>query len=322
MTTDKPPGGCNITPTSQSQGPDDTTLAFLLTHEFQQAFYAWDAAQPARDGLHASSAHEPDAEWCTRQHVLADAFPAERQTKEQYLPSLQKFLHGWQIHGKWQYKLLEPTGLVVTYREEVAADEEYEADVEIGPELDHTHIDAESGIHFSPDAIIQYAGLTLPIEIKGINHEDYAGQEELYRVTVKNNGMLDMIAYEKAQEKRPGIVGATLAEAAERNKSIRSAIPQLNLYLRLLGLTEPPNNRGIILVEDKNTQDFCMWVYTYDPELVEKPLLRAKAVAYMAEEYKQNGTLPPRRCATRNESRAKRCPFRDACFSRANGGSV
>lgn len=299
-------------PTSSSTTPDSSTLAFLLTHEFQQAFHAWDAQQPARDGLHASSVLESDSDFCTRQHVLADAFPAERQTKDQYLPALQKFLHGWNIHEKWQYKLLKPTCLV-------AVNEHGQL------ELDLTHIDPDTGIKYSPDVILaKFAGLTLPIEIKGINHEDYAGQEEMYyKVVIQVADRQYGVSYVKAQDARPGIVGATLAEAAERNKSIRSAIPQLNLYLHLLGLTDPPNNRGIILIEDKNTQDFTLWVHVYDAALVEKPLHRAMDVRTAKQHFDFNdGDLPSRICATRNDSRAKRCPFRDACFSRANGGTV
>jgi len=189
-----------------------------------------------------------------------------------------------------------------------------------------THIDPATGIHFSPDAIIKFAGLTLPIEIKGINHDDFAGCEELYRrVPPDHTGtsMANLLGtYEKAQDKRSGIVGATLTEAMERNKSIRGAVPQLNLYMHLLGLTEPPNNKGIILVEDKNTQDFMLWVHTYDPEMVKKPIGKAASVQLYTAIYKQTNGLPARICNTRNDARAKRCPFRDACFNRPNGGEV
>src|SRR6266487_2250911 len=286
---------------------DNTTLAFLLTHEFNQAFYAWDAALPPRDGLHASSVLESDADFCVRQHVLADSFLDERQQKEQYLSALQKFLHGWQIHEKWQYKLLKSTGLVL-WNHSMG---EYE--------LDLTHIDPESDIKYSPDAIIEYAGFVMPVEIKGINHEDYAGQQELYRRVPPDHvgtSMANLLGtYEKAHDKRPGIVGATLQEAMGRNKSIRSAYPQVQLYMHLLGL-----QKGVILVENKNTQDFILWIVDYDASVVTKPLARAKDVKEANQEYYDLGILPERICATRNDARAKRCPFRDACFNRANGG--
>ncbi len=247
---------------------DNTTLAFLLTHEFNQAFYAWDAALPPRDGLHASSVLESDADFCVRQHVLADSFLDERQQKEQYLSALQKFLHGWQIHEKWQYKLLKSTGLVL---------------------WNHSMGEYE------------------------------LGQEELYRRVPPDHvgtSMANLLGtYEKAHDKRPGIVGATLQEAMGRNKSIRSAYPQVQLYMHLLGL-----QKGVILVENKNTQDFILWIVDYDASVVTKPLARAKDVKEANQEYYDLGILPERICATRNDARAKRCPFRDACFNRANGG--
>lgn len=295
--------------------PTNSTLEFLLTYEFERLFHAWDAAQPARTGMHASSVLEPDSDFCTRQHVLADAFPAERQTKDLYLPALQKFLHGWQIHEKWQQKLLKPSGMVVRKDEDVQP-------IIPAYELDMTHIHAETGISYSPDAIITFAGLTLPVEIKGINHNDYAGREELYRQkTVEIAQDQYAITYEKVQDKRLGVVGATLAQAMTRSKSIRQAVPQLNLYMHLLGLTEPPNNRGIVLVEDKNDQNFTLWVHTYDPEMSEEPLQRAQSVRTAKEHFDFNdGDLPSRICSTSNDPRAKRCPFADACFNRENSG--
>ncbi|SRR6266496_409553 len=291
---------------------EDSTLAFLLTHELQQAFVQWDAQQPAREGLHASSVLESDSDFCTREHILADTCPGERQQKEQFWKVLAMFVHGWAIHKKWQEDLLLPTGLVV------CSDEDGKL-----WEIDVTHIDPATGIHFSPDAIIKFAGLTLPLEIKGINHDDFAGCEELYRPIVTKLAFdVRSVSYEKAQDKRSGIVGATLTEAMERNKSIRGAVPQLNLYLHLLGLIEPPNNKGIILVEDKNTQDFMLWVHTYDPEMALEPVYKAHKVQVKIQHFHETGTLPSRICNTRNDARAKRCPFRDACFNRSNGDEV
>jgi hypothetical protein len=258
--------------------PDDSTLAFLLTNELQQAYQTWDKNQPARTGLHASSVLESDADFCTRQHVLAEQFPAERQQKEQYWKVLAMFANGWSIHKKWQEDILKPTGIVVKHTGD---------DADGWPllpvyELDLTHIHPETGIQFSPDAIIEYAGQTMVVEIKGINHEDFQG-----------------------------CVDKPLSAAANHNKSIRSAIPQVNLYLHLLGL-----QKGIILAEDKNTQDFMLWVWTYDPELAMKPISNAAKVQLYNAIYTQTNGLPARICSSINDSRAKRCPFRDACFRR------
>lgn len=253
---------------------DDQVLLFMLTSEIESAYHQWDAEQPARTGLHASSVLESDKDFCVRQHVIAEHYPDERQAKEQYLPSLQKFVHGWAIHKKLQEEIFKRTGRVIRH---LTGDHE----------LDLTHLDYETQIMFSPDVIIKYGDLTIPIEIKGINTEDFQG-----------------------------CVGKPLQEAAARNKSIRSAIPQLNLYLHLLGLTEPPNNRGIIFAEDKNTQKFEMWVHTYDAQLAEQPIDRAMHVKFMNRVHKRDLSLPAKICSSIMDSRAKRCPFRSACFTR------
>jgi len=295
----------NITPAHPPQAIDNTTLVFLLTHEFNQAFYAWDAALPPRDGLHASSVLESDADFCVRQHVLAGSFPDERQQKEQYLSALQKFVDGCAKHKKWQFDLLKLTGLVAVNKHGQL-------------ELDLTHVDPDTGIKYSPDVVLaEFAGFVMPIEIKGINHEDYAGCEELYkRVMHQYDDGSYVFKYEKAQDRRPGIVGASLQEAMERNKSIRSAYPQVQLYMHLLGLS-----KGVILIEDKNTQDFTMWIVDYDASIITKPLAHAEDVKEANQEYYDMGLLPQRICQARNDSRAKRCPFADACFKRANGGT-
>jgi len=284
---------------------DNRTLLYLLKQQFDRSFHDWDKNQPARTGLHASSVLESESDFCTRQHVIAEKFPETREAKDQYLPSLQKFVNGWALHKKWQEDLIGPSGLVkmgVVIREQEGLRITTQR-----PELDLTHIDPETGVHFSPDIILSFAGLTIPIEIKGINTLDFQGCPDLY-----------LESGEMYEEARPGIIGATLQEAAARNKSIRSAIPQINLYLHLLGLTTPPNNRGIILVEDKNTQEFELFVHEYDPELAIMPVQRAFQVRNSNEHFDFNdGELPERNylCTSVNSSRAKRCPFRTKCFT-------
>ena len=292
---------------------DDTTLAFLLTHELQQAFQTWDKNQPARTGLHASSVLESDADFCTRQHVLAEVFPHERQQKEQFWRVLAMFANGWSIHQKWQWDILQPTGMV-DY-EEVVDDDPLDLDFvpqsySIEYELDRTHIDPVTNIHYSPDAIIEFAGQRMAVEIKGINTLDFRGTPALYERDFSQSHLYaDGFTYKLVEEGREGVKDATLEEAMARNKSIRSAVPQLNLYLHLLGL-----EKGIILAEDKNTQDFMIWVWTYDPEMAKKPISRAAQVETARIHYHVADELPEGICKTVNDSRAKRCPFRDACF--------
>src|SRR6266550_3982595 len=143
---------------------DNRTLLYLLKQQFNQSFHEWDKNQPARTGFHASSALESESDFCTRQHVIAEKYPEARQTKDQYLPSLQKFVNGWALNKKWQEDLLKPTGLV---KMGIVIRKQANPRITISkPELDLTHTDPETHIEYSPDIILSFAGLTIPIEIK------------------------------------------------------------------------------------------------------------------------------------------------------------
>src|SRR5258708_5814175 len=115
------------------------TLLFLLRHVFQQSFIEWERRQPARNGLHVASLVENDDVWCARKHVILSIAPDSRQETFAYWSLLSKFVHGWSLHEKWQYKLLKPTGLVAWNAEQ----EKHE--------LDLTHYDVDRDIHYSPD---------------------------------------------------------------------------------------------------------------------------------------------------------------------------
>src|SRR5262249_45094539 len=73
-------------------------------------------------------------------------------------------------------------------------------------ELDLTHYDEDRGIYFSPDAIIEFGGIRYVVEIKGINHDNFV------------------------------LLSDDLQESMRVNNSIRTAVPQANLYMHLLEL--------------------------------------------------------------------------------------
>jgi len=262
------------------------TLLFLLRHEFQQSFIEWERRQPARNGLHVASLVEPDEIWCARKHVILAFTPEYRQEVPAYWSLLAKFVHGWAIHTKWQHDLLKHTGLVAWNTEQ----EKYE--------LDLTHHDIDRDIHFSPDVILKFGNMLIPLEIKGINHDEYAGHPAYYS-----------LSGELIKEEVHGIAGATLQEAMHRNKSVRGAVPQLNLYLHLLKLP-----LGIILVEDKNNQDFTLFTVEYSRELAAPAAQRASQVKAYVQVARKRDVLPARCCSSPTESRAKQCPVRDFCF--------
>lgn len=150
-------------------------------------------------------------------------------------------------------------------------------------ELDLTHHDHERGIYFSPDAILEYAGRKFVVEIKGINTKDFQ--------LVKD---------------------ATLEEAMKLNKSIRGAVPQANLYCHLAEIKQ-----AIILAEDKNTQEFRLWLLDYQQPLAWPYTERAEQVKGALIVNRAKGLVPDRICQTITDSRAKRCPMRKVCFTPA-----
>ena len=268
---------------------DNKKLIFFLRNAFIQAFIAWEKRQPARNGLHVASLK--DEGWCTRKHVILNLFPELREDVASYWTVLSKYVHGWSIHEKWQHKLLRPTGLV-------ALNEQGQ------PELDLTHYDEIRETHFSPDVILNFAGEYIPVEIKGINHNEYAGHPAYYD---KAGNLLE--------KEIKGIAGASLEQAIQRNQSIRDGVPQLNFYMHLLRGEGKEVSRGIMLIEDKNNQDFELFPVEYDREKALPMAHRAEGVKGATVTANSRGKLPARCCTSPGDALAKSCPVRDYCFS-------
>ena len=85
----------------------------------------------------------------------------------------------------------------------------------------------------------------------------------------------------------------------------RFAVEQCMLYMHLLGL-----GYGIILVEDKDKQQYTPWVVDYNLDYVIPYLHRIKEL--MAA--KNASSLPPRICKSNKAKRALDCPVREICF--------
>ncbi len=91
-----------------------------------------------------------------------------------------------------------------------------------------------------------------------------------------------------------------------------AAMLQCNLYLHLLGL-----KRGIILVENKNSQDLKIWVIEHNEELTRLYIHRMYDVKGATIMTKKHGPskLPARVCGSPNDRLAAKCPMRRVCFS-------
>ena len=221
------------------------TTAHLIEAEFRDLYLKWGGSQPPRSGLHASSLLVPDSEWCTRKHVLSALFPDEaRQPELKYWDWRTQaiFENGWSLHKRWQMLFERFLHVVQT---EITIDALPKPWKQMAPELDLTHHDEVRNIYFSPDAILEFAGEKYVVEIKGIKQESY---QELTD---------------------------DLTQASKACETVAKAVVQANLYMHLLEL-----KKAVILIENKNNQNFKAWVTEHDAE---------KAWPYMHRAYRVKG---------------------------------
>lgn len=87
---------------------------------------------------------------------------------------------------------------------------------------------------------------------------------------------------------------------------------QANMYMHLTG-----ERYAIVLVENKDTQDFKLWVIEYDPGLIKPFIVRMHRTKKFMDEYRKNRTLPSKhhKCFMPDTSKARNCPVVDACFA-------
>lgn len=89
-----------------------------------------------------------------------------------------------------------------------------------------------------------------------------------------------------------------------------NAIRQVQFYMHMCGLPQ-----GIVLVEDKNSQDFKVWVVDYDPAVARPFIERLYRIQRLNDEFNLSGKLPKRICSDDTTRRAQQCPLREACFA-------
>lgn len=95
-----------------------------------------------------------------------------------------------------------------------------------------------------------------------------------------------------------------------------SAYKQCMFYM-----AEEHLDKGVVLCEDKNTQEFKLEVYDFDPKVVEVPLQRQKDVKSAYKEVKQTKHMVPRPADAKGPDckRCKECNMRDACYNIGQG---
>ena len=79
--------------------------------------------------------------------------------------------------------------------------------------------------------------------------------------------------------------------------------------------------KGFVLCDDKNTQDFKLFLYDYDKDFVAPYVDRCEAVKYHYEVFKSEGKMVGRKkeCNSYDCKMADKCPMKDACWNRNNG---
>jgi len=90
-----------------------------------------------------------------------------------------------------------------------------------------------------------------------------------------------------------------------------NAVRQVQFYMHLTGI---PN--GIILVEDKNTQQFRVFVVEYDAGVAWEFVNRLHKIKKYAELFEEDRKIPRKhpKCVSKAVGRVKSCPMREACF--------
>lgn len=151
-----------------------------------------------------------------------------------------------------------------------------------GWELDLTHYNEAYEVYFSPDAILQIGPHQYIVEIKGIKQE----------------------YFDKLTD--------DLEQACTVYELIKKARIQANIYMHLTGL-----EKAILLIENKNTQDFKVYLTQYDKALIlpyHTRMLDVKAATVNAKRSHGLQVLTQRVCQSPEDRLARQCPIREYCF--------
>jgi hypothetical protein len=137
-------------------------MAQLLKLDIEEMFNLWERQKPLRTGApHASAILAPESEWCVRRHVLSALYPelAERPEEKPWSAHQNAvFLNGWHLHEKYQ-RLFSDHAKVL--------------------EVEQAHFDEVRQLWFTPDVILEYAGLPWVGEIKGYHADHFEKLDEV-----------------------------------------------------------------------------------------------------------------------------------------------
>lgn len=276
------------------------TMAGTTLHGlYSDALVAWNRKASVRDGkLHASSLLETEGEFCYREHVLDMDYI--RQEKEWPLNILNVLHYGWELHISHQEVMTYQTpddvrhaienqfmvrvdntisGEIIDERVKKAAlkllQDEFDG---LALEVETRHFYEPYNLSYTPDAIIECEGIPFVWEIKGYR------QSEFEKIASYD----PMISYD-----------------------YRKAVHQANLYMHFLEI-----EYAGIFIENKANQQYLIRVVKYDRDMAMPYIARAEVLVAHKATHRQNSEhIPNRICQSREDARARRCPFRDVCFA-------
>ena len=96
----------------------------------------------------------------------------------------------------------------------------------------------------------------------------------------------------------------------KKAKTHQSGVKQLKFYMWLTGI-----HNGFVLVEDKNTQEFKVFMVNYNESDVEKYIERLELIQKAKRRFIERKKPPGRDCESASCKRALKCNMRDACFN-------
>ena len=96
-----------------------------------------------------------------------------------------------------------------------------------------------------------------------------------------------------------------------------SARKQVNFYMHFTGVP-----LGLIIVEDKNNQEFKTYIHEYDPEMMRKPLERIIKIKNYRNYFIKNHKMVKRICDSTTCKRAQQCGMSNACWNNGDLGRV
>lgn len=79
--------------------------------------------------------------------------------------------------------------------------------------------------------------------------------------------------------------------------------------------------KGFVLCDDKNTQDFKVFIYDYDEEFVLPFIERCDEVKFYYDRFVEENKMPNKHheCTSYDCKMAETCPMKDVCWNRNNG---